>query len=255
MRTSRALALVLIVATADAAAAAPRARAHIVRHAAFVGAGAVTYLLSETALKSTLAPDACRWCAPPAFDRGARDALRWNDTGLADVLSNLDGFVLAPLVPLALTAGASWRDLGTDDAVDDGLAIAESAISSLLVDQAVKFAVGRERPFVHFAPPGRAHETDDDLSFYSGHTSTVFAFATAAGTVASRRHQPLAPLVWGLGLGFAATTGYLRIAADKHYATDVLCGLGVGSALGALYALNSGAPWGPHRSTTPQSLP
>ena len=34
------------------------------------------------------------------------------------------------------------------------------------------------------------------------------------------------------GLSMAAFTGYLRIAADKHYLSDVLTGAIVGSAVG-----------------------
>lgn len=38
--------------------------------------------------------------------------------------------------------------------------------------------------------------------------------------------------MWGLGLGAAVTAGWLRIAGDKHYFTDVLTGALVGSAIG-----------------------
>ena len=73
---------------------------------------------------------------------------------------------------------------------------------------------------------------DGNLSFFSGHTSFAFSLAVASGTVASMRGYRAAPAVWGVGLGAAAVTGYLRIAADRHYATDVMTGALVGSALG-----------------------
>ena len=38
--------------------------------------------------------------------------------------------------------------------------------------------------------------------------------------------------MWIAGLSFATTGAYLRIAADRHYATDVLTGALVGSAIG-----------------------
>jgi len=41
-------------------------------------------------------------------------------------------------------------------------------------------------------------------------------------------------VVWGVGLTLAGTTGYLRIAADKHYASDVLIGAVLGSAAGLI---------------------
>ena len=60
----------------------------------------------------------------------------------------------------------------------------------------------------------------------------AFSLATSAGTVASMRKHRLAPLMWVAGLSFATTGAYLRIAADRHYATDVLTGAVVGSAIG-----------------------
>ncbi len=48
------------------------------------------------------------------------------------------------------------------------------------------------------------------------------------------RGYRLAPLVWASSLPWAAVTGYLRIAADKHYLTDVLTGALIGSAVGFL---------------------
>ena len=224
------------VADADPVALPPKgspARHHLRDHALVAGGGALTFLVSETVLKPTLAPQVCRWCDAPAFDLAIRDALHWNNTRRADKLSYATGFA-APLIPLALVVGSGWRDAGFADAADDGLAVLEAGIATGLFDQVVKFTVGRQRPFVRFAEPGRVYDTDDDVSFFSGHTSFAFAIATASGTVASRHHYRLAPLVWATGLTFAAATGYLRIAADKHYASDVLIAAGIGSAFGVL---------------------
>ena len=43
---------------------------------------------------------------------------------------------------------------------------------------------------------------------------------------------PIAPLIFGSGLLLGATTGYMRMAADKHYMSDVLVGAGMGSLIG-----------------------
>jgi membrane-associated phospholipid phosphatase len=111
----------------------------------------------------------------------------------------------------------------------------------MALDQATKLLFARERPFVHHMPAeeraSTAHPSDNNVSFYSGHTSFAFALATASGTVASLRGYRLAPLVWGTLLPFAALTGYLRIAGDKHYFTDVLTGMLVGSGVGVLLPL------------------
>jgi membrane-associated phospholipid phosphatase len=117
----------------------------------------------------------------------------------------------------------------------DAIIVAEAAGIAMDVNQVVKFAVARQRPFVHYGAsgdPGRKPDPDDNVSFYSGHTTFTFAVAAAAGTVSSMRGYESAPWVWGVGMTLAATTGYLRIAGDKHYLTDVLVGAGTGIAAG-----------------------
>jgi membrane-associated phospholipid phosphatase len=104
------------------------------------------------------------------------------------------------------------------------------------LNQVVKFSTGRERPFVHALPeadkPHTAQPNDNQTSFYSGHTNLTFSLAVAAGTVASMRGYRWAHWVWIVGLTVASLTGYLRIAADRHYLSDVLTGATLGSALG-----------------------
>ena len=51
------------------------------------------------------------------------------------------------------------------------------------------------------------------------------------------RGYRIAPGVWGTGLTVAVGAGWLRIAADKHYATDVLVGMLAGSAVGVALPL------------------
>jgi len=205
--------------------------------------GAVGWVATELA-KDGLAPDACRWCDRDetgndtlnALDAGARDGLRWSDTGAADAVSNVTAFGLAPLGAFGLVALAAWDEDALEGWPVDALIIAQTVAIAADVNQLVKFAVGRERPFVHALPasekPRTAKPSDNDLSFYSGHTSLVFSLAAASGTVASMRGYRMAPWIWASGMTVAATTGYLRIAADKHYLTDVLTGAALGTALG-----------------------
>ncbi|MDB4955675.1 MAG: phosphoesterase PA-phosphatase related protein [Myxococcales bacterium] len=202
-------------------------------HVSITAAGALIYLASETFFKADFAAVTCRWCEPDAFDHSVRDALVWSNPSRAALLSNLTGYVIAPL----FTAGVMLYDLSTTDpatsrVIDDVTPVLETVVLSQLLTQAVKFAGGRARPFVHFGLPG-APGVDDNLSFFSGHTALTFGLATSAGIIAHRRHYKLEPVIWGVGMTLAATTGYLRIAADKHYLTDVLVGavVGVGSGL------------------------
>jgi membrane-associated phospholipid phosphatase len=203
-------------------------------HGGAVVAGGAAYIVVEAAFKDDLAADPCRWCTPSGLDAGARDALRWDDTTLADQLSDATGFYLAPLTSFGFLALATRPDRDVRRFLDDALPVAESAVLAALVHHGVKFAAGRQRPLAHYGEPGRVPELDDNMSFYSGHTQVAFAVVTASGTVARLRDHPIEPWIWGVGLPLAAATGYLRIAADKHYLIDVSTGALLGSAAGLL---------------------
>jgi membrane-associated phospholipid phosphatase len=198
--------------------------------------GAAAWLGSELIFKSALAPSTCRWCVPPGIDADVRDALKWTDTKAADTSSSILGFGLVPATLVGIDALMALHDDAGRDIGPDVLIIAEATVVAMDANQIVKFAVGRERPFVHALPPAAKGTTsnpdDNNLSFYSGHTTATFAFAVATGTVASMRGYRWAPIAWIVGPALAATTGYLRIAADKHYFTDVVTGAVVGSAFG-----------------------
>jgi membrane-associated phospholipid phosphatase len=195
-----------------------------------VTAGAGTAALLGMALRSELFGGRCRFCEPNAFDRWAREQLRWKDTRAAKLGSD----VLLGAVSLG-AAGAlalAGREAGGGRAALEDLAITAEAFSvALLATEVVKLATGRVRPHV-WADPARAGEGDANLSFWSGHTNATFAIASAAGTVARLRGYRSWPWIMGLGLAGAATTGWLRVAADRHWATDVAMGAVVGSAVG-----------------------
>jgi membrane-associated phospholipid phosphatase len=198
--------------------------------------GAAAWLGSEIIGKGALAPDACHWCEPPAIDSAARDALKWDDTRTAETMSNVLGFGLVPAALVGLDALLALHDDASAAIGPDVLIIAEATIVAMDLNQAVKFLVGRERPIVHALAPDAKRLTampdDNNLSFFSGHTTATFAVAVATGTVASMRGYRWAPVAWALGPALAATTGYLRIAADKHYLTDVVTGAVIGSGIG-----------------------
>jgi membrane-associated phospholipid phosphatase len=234
MRAAAALSLLAIATPSLARAEPPAPLEHDVKKdVAITASGAALYLGLEL-LKGDLAPTTCRWCDPGTIDAKTRDALVWSHGAGAKRASD----VLAVAIPVAalghqLLAARAAGD--TDAGWIDGLIIAETAILAMDLNQIVKYSVGRQRPFVHygnFAEPDRKPDPDDNLSFYSGHTTFTFAVAAAAGTVSSMRGYPSAPWVWGIGMTLAATTGYLRIAADKHYLSDVLVGAATGIAAG-----------------------
>jgi membrane-associated phospholipid phosphatase len=195
------------------------------------------YFIGEAPLKGSLSSDTCRWCDANGLDDGLRDALRWDDTTRAHAFSNYTGFIGAPLFAIGgIGLAAHLDDRGTASWFDDGLIIAESAAFAGVVNFAVKAAVARERPFVHqLAPddkPLTPHPQDNNQSFYSGHATLSMSLAISAGTVAHMRGYRWAPALYGGGIAISLTTGYLRIAADKHWATDVLTGWALGAAIG-----------------------
>lgn len=212
-----------------------------------VTAALASWVLTAEILKAQLVPEKCRWCYRAAdgadalnpVDGSVRRALVWKDTKAAGVTSDVLAFAVLPASSVGLTVVAAENDAALSGAPVDALVIAETTLIAATVNQLVKFAFARERPFVHYLPRSpdglRAltdSPSDDNLSFYSGHTNLAFALATSSGTVATLRGYSLAPVVWASGLALATAVGYLRIAADKHYLSDVLTGVVVGSIIG-----------------------
>lgn len=194
--------------------------------------------------KGGLAPDKCRWCDRNAdgsdslngLDRNARDALRWSDTRAASRISDVLGYGLGPAAALGLNAIVAHKDgRARREWRNNAIIIAQGALLAQSITRLVKFAAARERPYVHALPlddPQRGEDPDQNTSFLSGHASYNFALAVGAGTVASMRGYRHTRWVWAVGLSIATATGYLRIAGDRHYLTDVLGGAALGSAVG-----------------------
>jgi membrane-associated phospholipid phosphatase len=195
------------------------------------------WLGSEALLKKTLAPEHCRWCESNPIDefgrglRGAPDQLL-----LYDSLSNLDDFALVPAAMIGLELYLAGSSDFLEAVPIDLLIIAQATLTAMALNQGVKFLVARERPFVHALSEGEKPLTklpdDNNLSFFSGHSSFAFALTVATGTVARLRGYRYAWLVWAIGLPLAATVPLLRMAADRHYLTDVLTGSVVGGLIG-----------------------
>jgi len=255
--TRRRLAARSMLLAALVASAAPVARADELRIdlgwdlGLTLGVGA-SWIVSE-ALKGHLAPDACRWCESNPFDDGVRSALRWDDTAAADSTSYVLGFALLPAVMLGVNA-ASARDAGAAvQGAEDLLLVTEAVAFASALNQATKFLVGRERPFVHvLAVEDKArtnNPADNNVSFFSGHTTLAFAAAVSGATVATLRGYDTAPYLWVIGGLMALGTGYLRIAADRHYLSDVLVGATVGALAGwAVPWLHRASIWDDERS-------
>jgi membrane-associated phospholipid phosphatase len=111
-----------------------------------------------------------------------------------------------------------------------------------VISLGAQHAIGRGRPYTEECPPGYVGPTktgfntcggaSDNQSFYSGHAAASF---TMAGLTCIH-HQKL-PLYGGgwpeavpciVMLTAASGTSVLRMFADRHWATDIVLGAGVG---------------------------
>jgi membrane-associated phospholipid phosphatase len=157
-------------------------------------------------------------------------ARRWSDGLIA-------GLTIAPLLLVAADHG--WQRADSREALlTDTVLLAQTASVNLALNTVVKHAVGRKRPLTYDSSWTEADRSSADasLSFYSGHSATAFAMATATSRLFMIRH-PDSDWVLPLWLGseaLAATTAVLRVEAGKHFWSDVAVGALVGSAVGYL---------------------
>jgi len=176
----------------------------------------------------------CRWCGGPnEVDRTMRSALMWteaNQDRAADI-SDLTTYVAVPTLSVALVlAGTLDTVPSTAAIIDDVVPIAETVVVTALINRGLKIGFARTRPYAHFTD--ERDPSEDNVSFPSAHTSQAFALATSAAMIARARNYKSEPYIWVGGMTLAATAGYLRIAADRHYFTDVLCGAALGVSAG-----------------------
>jgi membrane-associated phospholipid phosphatase len=124
------------------------------------------------------------------------------------------------------------------DAVMYGEAI---AITGALTD-ATKIAVRRPRPIDYAACSGmttasQCNSTDIQLSFFSGHASTVGTITATATYLAFARAGWRRPRPWitlAVGTALTAVVSYWRVRSGEHFPTDVIMGSMAGGGVGVL---------------------
>ena len=196
--------------------------------AAIVTGSELVLIATGMAQKGRLVPDECRWCVPPQLDTWARQLLVWPDTAPAEKGSN----ALQLVIPVgAVTTLWIWAaPYGNRQVAEDLLVVTEAATTTMLLTMVSKVATARLRPFaLASSDPNPPYNI---MSFWSGHTSFAFAVAGASTQVARLRGRSGWKWLAVATFAGAALTGYLRIAADQHWLTDVVTGAAVGTAVG-----------------------
>jgi membrane-associated phospholipid phosphatase len=197
------------------------------------GVSLALWVLPEL-FKNSLAPAEARWVTPPGIDVSVRTALVWPDPTPAALTSD----ILVAVVPLGL---GLWDFLeanaagGIRTAAEDLLIITEAIAVAGAVTTVVRYTTARIRPDAYYGNGTGGPE--DHLSFWSGHTTTAFSAAAAAGYVAQVRGYPSWPWVYAVGFTAAGAVSYFRVAGDRHWMTDVVVGAAMGTGIGFL------VPW------------
>jgi membrane-associated phospholipid phosphatase len=111
-----------------------------------------------------------------------------------------------------------------------GSGLASIAVTSAIVNLAIKPLAGRRRPdpVAQSVPVARLARMPRHPSFPSGHTASAFAFAAGVSRVLPREALPLYAL--------ATLVAYSRVHTGVHFPADVVAGSVIGSALGGMTA-------------------
>jgi membrane-associated phospholipid phosphatase len=177
-------------------------------------------------------PDELRRSDLSPLDRW--NAGTWNPA--ADAASNVAAVATGGLMIWAdawqgARGDQTWRPL-----LEDALVLAQAAAWNSAIDLNVRAARVHPRPFVYgtAAPESDRREGQAAGSFYSGHASAAFLGAVYVSTVYPLRHPEFehSGWLWAGSLTAAATASWLRVAAGKHFPSDVLAGAAMGSLVG-----------------------
>ena len=114
--------------------------------------------------------------------------------------------------------------------------LAESILLNETLTGITKALVKRPRPYTYNpdAPEELRTESNNNLSFFSGHTSYTAMFSFFSAQVLSKHinNPATRKFIWAGAILFPAATAYFRYDAGMHFITDVAAGYVVGAAIG-----------------------
>jgi hypothetical protein len=170
----------------------------------------------------------------PAFDR-------WSIGFYSPQLSAFSSVVSAGILMIPISVNVwdtrqgrqAWHGALTDVILLQEATMIASSLSNYSKSVPMHSTPLTYDPDVPDAQKRTAHNVS---SFFSNHTTTAFTTAVYSAYTFQLRHpeSPLVPWIWAGSLGMASGVGSLRIAAGKHFLSDVLVGAAVGSLFGYL---------------------
>lgn len=207
---------------------------------------ASTFGLSTVILQVTYTPSTVpRWSGGILFDDWFRRVLRLSSPSARRAAATTSDVMLYSMVVLPFAD--AWLGPGltygrSDVAFKLTLVDAEALLATTFVSLGGQHLTLRARPFttlcVHQPTAGECTDgSAQDTSFPSGHTS--IAFTTALLECVNHAHLDTNHSGWNgaacpVALVAAGLTGLLRIASDRHYASDVIVGGLIGAGIGYL---------------------
>jgi membrane-associated phospholipid phosphatase len=147
---------------------------------------------------------------------------------------DVSDYVSSATVGLAMIGPplADWLLLGRGDALYADLTVfAEVLLVNGALVEIAKYSVQRPLPRTYAGDPTLVSEPGGYRSFYSGHASTAFAaLGATAFTLRQRYGERVWPWIAAAAVG--TSVGIERVAAGRHFPSDVIVGAVVGTAVG-----------------------
>jgi membrane-associated phospholipid phosphatase len=176
------------------------------------------------------------------FDEHYAERLQDSSTQANRKLQKLSSFVTHTVAPGSYLIGGSMYVAGRlskhQRLADLGWHGTEALVVGEVVAVALKGIVGRQRPHVQPRDPNgfrlfRGFGRDDRYrSFPSGHSTAAFAAAAAVSSETSRWWPGTRWVIGPMLYGGAALAGVSRMYNNRHWASDVLIGAGIGTFAG-----------------------